>query len=428
MDLKILGAQLRRPLNNNRGIAIMIAIACMLIITYIAIEVTYDTNIEYAVNANGMNRIKSYYAAKAGIDIALLRIKIFQKAQSQFGKQLGSSSGLLDEIWRFPFAWPLPVTEEINAVEKDNIQKLVKESIMDASYIVTIEDEGSKLDLNDLVSPSKALRDNANTQLLAIFQQKVKDDDEFARKYSNTRFEEVVGSIEGWMSSTSKTSDGKDKMASYSELNSKAGSSFFPPNRAFRTLAELRMVPEMNDDFFDLLEPVVTIYGMKGINPNLASKAVLKSLDPGITEEVATELVKRREDNNLGGPYKDAQDFWGYAQSKGAQTVGDTSKIPLIFESIMNFRIRSTGQFGNVTSEITAIVMDVSQTASKIKSFVDKEKQSNNQNSNSTDPNDPSANPSNPGGGSGQQNNQNQKTATDAQNKGPPRIVYWSER
>lgn len=405
MDLKTLGAQARRPINNNRGIAIMIAVACMLIITYIAIEVTYDTNIEYAVNANGLNRIKSYNAAKAGVDLALLRIKVYQKVQSKFGKQLGASAGMLDEIWRFPFAWPIPVSAEVNAVEKDNIQKLVSESLMDANYIVTIEDEGSKLDLNDLVSPSKTLRDNTKNQLIAVFTQKVKDDEVFSRKYSNTRFDEVVGSIEGWMSSLSKTSSGQDKTSAYSELNSKAGTSYFPPNRAFRTLAELRMVPAMNDDFFDVLEPIVTIYGMKGINPNIASKAVLKSLDPGLTDEVVSELLKRREDTNLGGPFKDAQDFWDYATSQGARLEGEINKIPLVFESIMNFRIRSTGQFGNVSSEITAIVMDFAQTASKIKAFVAKEAQQ------SPDTAIPKS-----------------TTLSDAQAKGPPRIVYWSEK
>ncbi len=416
MDLKILGKQLRQPLSNNRGVAILIAVACMMIVTYIAIEVTYDTRIEYEVNANGMNRIKSYYAAKAGVDLALLRIKVFQKVQSQFGKQLGSSAGMLDEIWRFPFAWPLPVAPEVNAVEKDNIQKLVKESIMDSSYIVTIEDEGSKLDLNDLISPSKVLRENAKKQLLSVFTEKMKSDDEFSRKYSNTRFEELIGSIEGWMSSTSRTSAGQDKMPAYSELNTKAGSQAFPPNRGFRTLAELRMVPDMNDDFFDLLEPIVTIYGMKGINPNIANKAVLKSLDPGITDEVVSELMKRREDQNLGGPYKDAQDFWGYATSKGAQIQGKTDDIPLVFESIMNFRIRSTGQFGNVSSEITAIVMDFAQTASKIKNYVSKEKPP------------PASGDDSAGGGNPTTPKAEPKTESDAANKGAPRIVYWSEK
>jgi general secretion pathway protein K len=413
VDLKILGNSLRRPLTNNRGIAIMIAVACLLMITYIAIEVTYDTSIEYAVNSNGLNRLKSYYAAKAGVDIALLRIKVFQKVQNQFGKQLGPNADMLNEIWRMPFAWPLPVPDDVNAVDKDAIKEMVKDSTMDASYIVTIEDEGSKIDLNDLASPSQVLRDNARNQLLAIFTQKLKTDEEFNRKYSSTNFDDLISSIQGWMTSTSKLSNGQDKRQGYEELNSSTNTGdYFPPNRAFRSIAELHMVPMMNDDFYALLEPVVTIYGMKGINPNIATKDVLKSLDAGITDEVADELIKRREDPNLGGPYKDSQDFWSYATGKGARLEGDPNKVPLIFDSIMNFRIKSIGQYASVSSEITAIVMDFAQTAGKMKGYLDKEKPSPTPSVSPTPTPSPSAS----------------NTASDAQNSGPPRIVYWNEK
>ena len=48
----------------------------------------------------------------------------------------------------------------------------------------------------------------------------------------------------------------------------------------------------MKDEFYDLLEPRVTIYGMKGINPNLANKEVLKSLDPGMTDEAIAAIAR----------------------------------------------------------------------------------------------------------------------------------------
>lgn len=419
--LKTLGKQLHQPLNNARGIAILIAVACLLLITYIAIEVTYDTNIEYIVNSNGLNRIKSYYAAKAGVDIALLRIKIYQKVQSQFGKQMGSNASMLDEIWKFPFTWPLPVPADLNAVDKDSIQKMLSESTMDASYMVTIEDEGSKLDLNDLVSPSKVLRDNAKKQLLAIFSQKLKNDEEFGRKYSGYRFEDLIANIQGWMSGTSRLENNQDKRPAYQELNNQAGTTdYYPPNRIFRSLSELHFVPGMADEFYKILEPVVTLYGMKGINPNLAPKEVLLSLDPGMTEEAVKEIMKRRSDSNLGGPFKDANDFWTYANRMGARITNDTSSIPLIFENIMNFRIKSTGEYARVTSEIEAVVMDFSQTASKIKNYVDKEKQASN-------PQGQAA--KNPATGQTQTTGSaNNQTKSDSTNKGPPRIVLWSEK
>ncbi|WP_253696824.1 general secretion pathway protein GspK [Bdellovibrio bacteriovorus] len=418
-EIKVLGRNLAAPLSNQRGVAMMVAVACIMLIMYFAMEVSYDSNVEYLVNSQSLNRVKAYYAAKSGMQLSLLRIKIYQQAQSKFGAQLGNSP-MLDQIWKFPFAWPMPIPDELNAVDKDNFKKIFKESAMDSSYIVTIEDEGSKIDLNDLNSPSKTLQDMTKKQLLNIFEQKKQEDEEFAREYSNVRFEELINNIADWMSPKSQSLNGGDKRANYAELNQLSQTDYYPPNRAFRTIAELHMVPGMNDTFFDLLQPRITIYGMKGINPNLATKEVLKSLDPAMTDEVVAEIIKRRETEEEGGPFKcdqngGSQDFWSFVQQKGIRIMGNPEDIPMTCDTVMNFKIRSTGEFAGATREITAIVMDLNRAATKIKSFVDKEKQ---------DPNAPPEDPNKPKTPTGGNNNAN----TNQVQKGPPRIVFWQER
>lgn len=423
--IKALGREVNRPLNNRRGIALMIAISCIMLIMWIAMEVSYDSNVEYLVNAQGLNRVKAYYAAKSGMQLSLLRIKIYQQAQAKLGSQLGNSK-MLDQIWQFPFAWPLPIPDDLSAVDKDSFKKMVTESSMDASYIVTIEDEGSKIDLNDLASPSKTLQELTKKQLVTIFTQKLKEDENFQREHSNVRFDELVNSIADWMSSKATSLNGGDKRSAYAELNQLSQSDYYPPNRPFRSIAELHMVPGMNDVFFDLLAPRVTIYGMKGINPNIASREVLKSLDPAMTDEVVSEILKRRDSEEEGGPFKCDQgggssDFWNFVQSRGVRIEGNPEDVPLICDSVINFRIRSTGEFASATREITAVVMDLQKTASKVKSYVDKDKKAAG--------GDDSGNPSggaggNPGsGGAGGGGNSASQVP-----KGPPRVVYWNER
>lgn len=390
----------------------MVAIAALMLIMYFAMEVSYDSNVEYIVNSQGLNRIKAYYAAKSGTQLSLLRIKIYQQVQQQFGDKMGNTE-MLDQLWKFPFAWPMPIPDELNAVDKDSFQKAVKDSSMDASYFVTIEDEGSKIDLNDLNSPSKVLRENAKHQLLNIFEQRKLDNEEFAREYANYRFPELVNNIEDWMSSKVASANGGDKRAKYSELN-RDTQDYYPPNRGFRTLSELHMVADMTDELYDLLEPRVTIYGMKGINPNLATKEVLLSLDPAMTSEAVSEIIARRESKDKGGPFQCDQnggsaDFWNFVQTQGVRLRGDPAQIPLTCESIVAFRIRSTGQFASASREIITIVMDLDRTADKIKDLVDKEKKSENNNNEN-------------------ENKAPQKKQKTPPSKGPPRIVYWNER
>lgn len=392
-------------LKNNRGMALIMAITCVLMISFIAMEVSYDSLVEYNVNVNSLNRLKAYYAARAGVELSLLRIKTFQQASSQFGKQMGGNTEMLDQIWKFPFAWPVPMPDGLNGVDKDQIKTALKESIMDAAYVVTIEDEGSKLDLNDLVSPSKVLQESTRRRLLEIFQNKLKNDEEFQRKYGSYRFDELVAAIADWQSKMrSSISGGGDKRSGYRDYPEN-----YPPNRGFRTVQELRLVAGMNEDFFEILEPAITIYGMKGINPNQASKEVLKSLDPEINDEIADAIVKRRDNPNEGGPFKNKDDFWGFVQGRGARLGDKAEETPLIFDKVVNFRIKSTGEYAGVSREISVVVMDLQNIATTLKGYVEKEKQQQQPN--------PSPTPQKPA-----------QSQTPQLPKGAPRIVYWGER
>lgn len=398
-----------RLLNNNRGMALIMAITCVLLISWIAMEVSYDSLVEYNVNVNSLNRLKAYYAARSGVELSLLRIKTYQQAQSQFGKQLGGQTEMLDQIWKMPFAWPVPIPEGVNNVDKDSINTVLKESIFDTSYMVTIEDEGSKIDLGDLVSPSKVLQETTRRRINEIFQGKLKNDEEFQRKYGNYRFEELINAITDWQSKVrSSANGGGDKRSGYSDYPEN-----YPPNRAFRTVQELRMVPGMVEDLYELLEPAITIYGMKAINPNQASKEVLKSLDAEITDEIAGAIIKRRDDPAQGGPFKNKEDFWGFITGKGARLGEKTEETPLVFDKVVNFRIKSLGEYAGVSREITVVVMNLQNIATTVKTYVDKEKQP-----------PPGAAPS-----PTPNNNQNQAQSQSAPlPKGPPRIVYWGER
>ncbi len=414
--------------NSKRGIALILAMTSLMFMVYITAELTQDSSIEYIVNSQEMNRIKAYYAARNSMQIALLRIKLFQQASKLPLPE--SFASQLDLLWKFPFAWPLPLPTDLNSVDKDIMTQITGQSLMDASYTHTIIDEGSKIDINDLASPSKTLREVTKKQLLNIFEQKLATDDDFRTEYQSVRFEDIINKIYDWMSDSNSSSDGGgDKRSSFSGLGTG-----YPPNRGFRTIEELRLIPGMTDTFFDLLAPRITIYGMKAINPNLATKEVLMSLDTGMTEEAVTEAIERRDDPVKGGPFKGAGEecskgFRAFVEARGARLSKEFDAIPMICDKVFNFRIKSTGLFGTgknaLVKNITAVVVDLNKSANQIKSYVEKEKKAANPEQ-GQDPQNPQ-NPQNPqtppaGGGSGSTSG-----TSDPLPKGAPRVVYWTE-
>lgn len=415
--------------SNQRGVALMLALSSVVFIMYLVNEVSYETNVEYIVYSQSVNRLKSYYAARSGMELSLLRIKIYTQVYSQLASTMKDQAGMMDMIWSMPWAWPPVMPPDLSAVDKDMIKKFTKESKMEAQYMATIEDEGSKIDLNDLNSASKPLIESTKTQLINIFTSKMQNDQDWARNNRDLRPEEVVNNIADWMTRSSQSLNGGSKSAGYKDLG--AG---FPPNRAFRSVGELRLVAGMTDDIYNLLESKVTVFGMKSINPNHVSAEIIESLDPAITPEIAKIVVARRDSPQLGGPYKDAQDFWSYVAAKGAQVNPEAEKkIPITVDNAMSFKIHTVGEYGKTSSEITAIVYDIQNVTRQLyKSLALQQQQQNQLNGVNNGNNNGTG--TGTGNGSGNQSNNNNGNNTPPPPppappaKGPPRIVYWSEK
>lgn len=334
-------------------------------------------------------------------------------------------------------AWPPVLPDEISGVDKDMVKDTIKKSLSNFQYLTTIQDEGSKIDINDLASKSQALRDITRTLLLNIFQAQIDAQPEWRDYLENKTPDEIINNIADWMTEGDQSLNGGTKSSQYQNFP-KEDNEKLPPGRPFRTLEELHMVAGMNDAIYNLLASRITVYGIKGINVNHASKEVLMSLDPSITKEIAAEIIKRREDQNLGGPYKDEQDFTNYVSTLGARisATGD-KKIPLLFDAVYNFRIRSTGTYGRSTSDIIAVVYDFDKVKSRLASFMSSDNNANipaecqsktgdekekcicEKKTNATEKKQCLNN---------LEQKKNQQTSSGSQNsKGRPRIVYWYE-
>jgi general secretion pathway protein K len=413
------------PLKTSRkGVALLMATTSLILMAYIASEVTKDSSLEYVVNSQEINRIKAYYAARNSLSIALLRVKTYQQVAQM--NLPGGFADQVDQIWKFPFGWPLPIPPQLTSNDPESSDEKSKEALFDGQYDHTIMDEGSKIDINDLNSPSEILRQTTTAQLLNIFTQQIDSNDEFRNQYQNYNFTELINRITDWMTDKpdNVSKNGGDKRQAFAGL----GSDQYPPNRGFRTIDELRLVPGMTEEFFMLLQPQITIYGMKAINPNLASSKVLKSLDKNMTDEAIKNVLERRDDPDKGGPFKGAssdecrKDFRNYVATFGVQPDQEFDKIPFICDKVLNFRIIASGRSGSgkgsIQKKIIAVVMDVQKAGSKLKSYVDKEKKD----AQGSNPN-PGGNP-NPTAGL---KDSAQNAKQDPLPKGRPRVVYWSE-
>lgn len=410
-----------RPLQNNRGIALLIAMFAMMLMMFIAVEVSYDANVEYVVASQQVAKLKAYYAAKAGMELSLLRINLYKQAVVGLGDKLGPARGMLDMIWSFPLGWPIVLPDGVSRVEKDQLGKIQKESLMDSIYQTAITAESGKVDLNDLASPVKGIREYATRQLLKIFETEIRNSDAFNNQYGGFKFEEVINNIADWVDEDQEGRNGGDEKSAYRDREGD-DVNFLPPNMTFKTIEELHMVAGMKDDFYKLLAPQVTLYGIKGINVNFAPRELLESLDYSMDKKVVDAVIHRRSSPKDGGPFSSAEDFYGYIQQQGANRRAiEDLKIPILVDPELNFRISSIGISGKSKREIIAVVYDFNTVAERYSTLLNKEFPANG----TPPPGSPP--PSPPPGGSSSPTVEASGLKMKAP-KGRPRVVYWEER
>lgn len=400
----------------------LIAMVAMTLMTFIAMEVSYDTSVDYIVAAQQVNRVRAYYAAKSGIEISLLRIMLYKQVMAQFGSSLGSNASMLDPIWSFPFMWPPTAAmagAKMDEVDKDMMKEAVDDSLMkNVTYTTTIGPESGKIDINALGSNVTALREAIKQQVMNIFDAEVKNNEAFGHKYAGYNFLELVNNISDYIDDDTQSQNGGDESNYYRDIDEKDIQ--MPPNRPLRTLDELHQVAGMNDDFYKLLAPRVTVFGAMGINVNYCSKDLIMGLDPNMSADAASEMadkvIARRTDIKLGGPFKDDNDFFGFIQGYGANVKAiQDSKIPLLYGMEFNFRVVSTGFAANVKREITVVTYDFANMAPRLANLLTQQDQS--AAGGGVGPGTPS-----PAGASGGAASNQIQVA-----KGRPTVVYWEE-
>ena len=299
---------------------------------------------------------------------------------------------------------------------------------MDASYTTEISVEGSLIDINDLGADSKGLRKGTRQQVLGIFLRELEVNEEFREKYEDFNFEALVNNMIDWVDEDQESLNGGTERNQYYDIKeidfTSFNNDFYPPNEPFKTLDEIHMVATMKDDFFDLIKGQITIFGSKGINVNHASKEVLLSLDPQMTEMVASRIISRRQDSQTGGPFETEKELINFISNLEDSPINPSTfnqeGVPLLFDTTYTFRISSIGEFAKSVQEIVAITYDFDSTKKQLTSLLEKD--------------DQKENPGRSGGGSGGSSGSRGSSGSGGSSQkkdlpsGRPKIVYWEER
>ncbi len=248
------------PRADERGVALLLALLVLTILTALILEFDAEARREYRAAAAFRDDYKAGMLIRAAVQAA--RAVLLQDLLRE--RMTGQKYDGPTDIWAMP---------------------IKNYAIGDGFLTAQIQDETGKFNLNDLASISggdiqqkkKILRAKRLFELLRI----------------NPN---LVDALIDWMD--------QDEVPQPAGAESLYYQSLRPPYRSANSpllgLGDLRLIKGFTPEIIELISPYVTVFPQEGgapMNINTADPIVLQTLDPSVTQSVALEIVQ-------GRPYK----------------------------------------------------------------------------------------------------------------------------
>jgi len=86
-----------RWLKNQKGIALMIVLSSLMILTVTVVEFAYISRVNYQLAVNAKERLQAYYLAKSAVNFGKLMLKYNKEAEAAIEKAGSAAEGLMTE-------------------------------------------------------------------------------------------------------------------------------------------------------------------------------------------------------------------------------------------------------------------------------------------------------------------------------------------
>ena len=351
---------LYHKIKNKSGVALLLIVAVSSLIMPFLQALWLDTQLDYQFRRHHLNKMQARWNAHAGIELSLLRLYIFKGIESSAPQQWESLvRPVLDQLWFFPFMWPLSYTEDMLEGDKDTLEGLSGQSFIKGSYSTSITVEDGKWDINNLSSPLLFLKDFSEFGLFKLLSNAIEEDEDLKDQYDEKEIQEIINNISDWTDLDNESQNGgSEELIEEGKL---------PLNRSFISIEELKKVPQVTSQIFEILKPHITTYGSKSLNINYATAEVLSSLDfsPALVEQI---LLRTQIGSEFYQPFTSKEEFCNFIREQSFDWCGELKSLfqtldMLSFNFPMSFLIRSNGEYRGQLVELETLLYDLSSSA-----------------------------------------------------------------
>lgn len=323
----------RRPVSNERGVALILVTFVIALATIIVVNLTYDTYMASRANLVAERSLQAEYLLKSVINLGRSLIKEDTSVENS-----------RKDIWaRFSNGQSLDPS-------------ILGLSVPGLQLEVEIDAEDAKIPVAKLVPRGSAGANKTwRAVLTCLFKGLGFDQDTnevwkappFAGRFFNS--EQVVSNLIDYMDTDTKSYDESDfQKGIEGELDEKKAF----PNQPISELEELQNVPGFTPARLRRALPYLTTHGQKEkVNINLAARPVIRCMHPNMTDAFVDKIVEFRDGKE--GPFSD-QNTDELKAIVGDQVYGGSSENSLNMvtgygDSNPYFQILAKVNYGNAT-------------------------------------------------------------------------------
>lgn len=342
MTLNKIRQELKKILNNQRGIALMMIMTAIILLMAIYGEFTFESKIARLKATNILDKAQAKLLAESGLQLAMTRLRLYKdvynKVQSNQNAKSMVQPQLMNQLWEIPFIYPIPVGKNASAAFKDTVEKFSKETFLEGEMKVSIQNISNRLNLNMLridmtkfnpdpnvddgqdetsiinMADNAILNNVSIDQSLVFLLKKLVDDkrekdEAFDDRYSNINYQEMITNLKYFISDYGGMT--QDPLAPEAERNFMQ----IPLSPKFGPLSsasELYSIPGWNDELIELIQNEFSVYPTTMIDFNKITANMLKILIPSMTDDDIREFFLWRDDPDQPKYINSKADFKKY--------------------------------------------------------------------------------------------------------------------
>lgn len=296
-------------MRSERGIALMMAISAIMLISMIVLEFVFNSNVNYRIAMNEKERLQAYYLAESSLNLMKVELKLDKQLKSAIASSPIAQNFPLDlsqpMCKQFPFstalirgffvggqiplmkgseAQPEEAQEKgksVTAFETESAQEFLT---FEGDFDGACEDEQSKFNLNVFANLDPSQQSLSGVSQYDTYKMLL------ANFFKNERYKKLFDGIppekiDDVARNIADFADKNDVMNDFGYVSRGSEESIYkgdnvvkPKNSKFLSLEEIHFVEGVDDKWFMPLENMFTVYGENKVNVCSAEDDIIWAL------------------------------------------------------------------------------------------------------------------------------------------------------